>query len=92
MVIEMRESVVDRYVKRAAADMYRNNRTEISCPCRKCKLMSLFIPSSGIVQEHLLVRGFMEGHTQWMDSDDEDDSEEEVSAGAATGNEELQGQ
>ena len=90
MVIEMRESVVDRYVKLAAADMYRNNRTEISCPCRKCKLVSLFIPSSGIVQEHLLVRGFMEAHTQWMDSDDEDDSEEEVS-GEATGNEELQG-
>ena len=32
------------------------------------------------------MRGFMDGHTQWMSSDDEDDHEEVV--GAAAGNEE----
>ena len=72
MVISMRESVVDRYVKRATANMHQNNCTYISCPCRRCRLGCMFEPSSGKLQEHLLMRGFMDGHTQWM-SDDEDD-------------------
>ena len=86
MVIWMSESVVDRYVERATADMHRNNRNDISCPCRKCKLGSLFNPSLGIVQEHLLRRGFMQWYTQWTMSDDEDDHEADVSGPAAAGN------
>ena len=32
MVIAVRESVVNRYVRRATTDMYRNNRKDIRCP------------------------------------------------------------
>ena len=73
MVIAMRESVVDRYVERATADMYRKKRKDIMCPCRRCKLGSLFDPFSGIVNQHLLRYSFMEGHTQWMSDDGDDD-------------------
>jgi hypothetical protein len=73
MVISMREGDVDRYVQRATADMYRNNRMDIRCPCRRCKLGSLFDPYSGKVKEHLLRYSFMEGHTQWMSDDEGDD-------------------
>ena len=82
MVIKMRESMVNRYVQRATADMHQNNHTEIMCPCRKCKLGSLFKPTSGNVEHHLLRYSFMEGHTQWM-GDDEDDDHDEAN-GAAT--------
>mgnify|MGYP003489049604 CR=1 FL=1 len=37
MVIEMSESIVMRYLKHAIIDMYENNRTEVLCPCRRCK-------------------------------------------------------
>ena len=87
----MSESVVDRYVERATADMHRNNRNDISCPCRKCKLGCLFNPSLGIVQEHLLRRGFMQGYTQWTMSDDEDDHEADVSGAAEAENGEDEG-
>ena len=86
MVISLRESVVHRYVQRMTADMHRNNRTEIGCPCRKCKLGSMFKPASGDVEKHLLRVGFMEGHTQWM-GDDEDDDHDETN-GAATSEDE----
>ena len=75
MVLEMRESVMDTYVRRATADMYRNSRKYIRCPCRTCKLQCMFEPSSGELKSHLLRRGFMEGHTEWMS--DEEVSEEE---------------
>ena len=55
MVIEMKESVVDRYVERVTADMYRNMCMDIRYPCRRCKLVSLFDPFSGIVNEHMLM-------------------------------------
>ena len=32
-VIEMKESVVDRYMECATVDMYRNNCIEIRCLC-----------------------------------------------------------
>ena len=97
MVIEMKESVVDRYVERATADMYRNMRMDIRCPCRRCKLVSLFDPISGTVNEHLLRYGFMEGHTQWMSSDDEgdddkgDDDDHDEEADAKYDNEDEEG-
>src|SRR5664279_5711221 len=64
-------------------DMYQNNRIEIRCPCRKCKLGTLHNPFSGTVRDHLLMHGFMDGHTQWIS--DEDD---EQVHGATAGNEE----
>ena len=84
MVI-MSETTVDTYLQHATADMHRNNRREINYPCRKCRLNSLLNPYSGQLKEHLLMRGFMDGHTQWMSVEDE----EEVDHGAA-GNEEGQ--
>ena len=86
MVIATRESVVNRYVQRATTDMHQNNRTEIRCSCRRCKLGSMFKPSSGNVEQHLLRYSFMEGHTQWM-GDDEDYHHEEAN-GAATSEDE----
>src|SRR5664279_2071454 len=81
MVI-MSERIVTRYWKNAMDDMLQNNREEIRCLCQKCKLSTLHHPFSGNVRDHLLMRGFMDGHTQWLS--DEDD-EPEVH-GAAAGN------
>src|SRR5664279_4668794 len=81
MVI-MSERIVTRYLKNATDDMLQNNREEIRCPCRKCKLSTLHHPFSGKVRDHLLMRGFMDGHTQWLC--DEDD--EPKVHGAAAGN------
>ena len=72
IMVITRERNVARYLKYATNDMFQNNCTEIRCPCKKCKLGTLHNPFSGRLQEHLLMRGFMDGHTQWI-SDDEDD-------------------
>src|SRR5664279_5115846 len=80
-VVIMSECVVNRYLRHATDDMLRNNRKEIRCPCRKCKREGLLNPFTGDLLTHLLRRGFMDGHTQWI-SDDED---YEVH-GAAAGN------
>ncbi|KAK1661996.1 hypothetical protein QYE76_050155 [Lolium multiflorum] len=69
MVIEMSGSIVMRYLKHAIIDMYENNRTEVLCPCRRCKRGKWFDPYSGKLQGHLLTNGFMHGHTQWMSDD-----------------------
>ncbi|KAK1692050.1 hypothetical protein QYE76_008747 [Lolium multiflorum] len=82
MVIEMSESIVMRYLKHAIIDMYENNRTEVLCPCRRCKRGKWFDPYSGKLQGHLLTNGFMHGHTQWMS----DDGAEVNGATAAGGN------
>ena len=70
MVIKMRESVV-MSLRHGIADMYRNNLTEILCPCRTCKLGKWVDPYSGKLQGHLLSSGFMHGHTQRMTDDAE---------------------
>jgi hypothetical protein len=44
----------------------------------------LFNPFSGKVLEHLLMSGFMDGHTQWMG---EDGNEDEVHEGSSSSNE-----
>lgn len=75
----MSERVVNKYLRYATDDMIQNNRTEIRCPCRKCKKVGLLNPFSGELLEHLLIHGFMDGHTQWLDEDDDD----EVHDGAA---------
>ena len=69
MVIMMSESIVARYKEAAIADMIQNNRTEIRCPCRKCKLRNLLRPESRELEDHLLMNGFMPGHTQWIATD-----------------------
>jgi hypothetical protein len=53
MVFTMRESDVDRYVQHATAEMHRNNDMYIRCPCRRCKLGSMFTPCTVKEQTNL---------------------------------------
>jgi hypothetical protein len=69
-MVMMKESTLIRYLSHATDDMIQNNRKEIRCPCQKCKLRTLFNPFFGKLLEHLLMSGFMDGHTQWMGEDD----------------------
>jgi hypothetical protein len=62
MVIMMNESMVSRYMKSATIEMMNNNGTEIRCLCRKCNLGTVFDPYSGLVQQHLLMCGFMDDY------------------------------
>jgi hypothetical protein len=64
MVIMMSESIVDRYLKSATTNMMKNNDTEIRRLCRRCKLGKVFDSFSDKVQQHLLMRGFIDGYTQ----------------------------
>ena len=59
MVVSMSEGRVTRYKKDAKADMIRNNKTQIRCPCRTCKLQRWIDPDSGQLEDHLLRHGFM---------------------------------
>ena len=70
-MIIMSEKIVDRYLKHATTAMFQNNRTQIRCPCRKCKEKNLLNPFDGKLQEHLLMRGFMDSHTHWMIDEDD---------------------
>ena len=81
-MVTLSERVVNRYLRHATEDMLRNNHKVIRCPCRKCRLEGALDLFSGQLLEHLLRRDFMEGHTQWI-SDDEDDDQIH---GAAAGN------
>src|ERR1041385_4342493 len=69
----MSERVVNKYLRYATDDMIQNNRREIRCLCRKCKKVGLLNPFSGELLEHLIIHGFMDGHTQWLDEDDDDE-------------------
>src|SRR4051812_34850006 len=69
----MSERVVKKYLRYATDDMIQNNRREIRCLCRKCKKVGLMYPFSREFLEHLLIHGFMDGHTQWLDEDDDDE-------------------
>ena len=63
--------IVGRFMEHATAEIFRNNMTEIRCPCRRCKLKSLIAdPDSGQVRDHLLLRGFMDGYRWQGDEDD----------------------
>jgi hypothetical protein len=72
-MIIMRERTVDRYLKHAMDDMLQNNRTEIRFLYRRCKLGTLLNPFSGKLQEHRLMRGSMDSHTQWISDEDDDE-------------------
>ena len=68
--------------------MLQNKRKDIQCPCRACKLEVGISPFTGTLLEHLLFRGFMDGHTRWLTDDDEHDGND----GAPEGNNQDQGQ
>ncbi|KAK1618557.1 hypothetical protein QYE76_024074 [Lolium multiflorum] len=56
----MSSARISRYKIDAKEDMIRNNRRQIRCPCRSCKLERWINPDSGQLEEHLLRRGFMQ--------------------------------
>ena len=66
--------VVERWLRSAVQDKYSNNRTGIICSCRKCKLIVILDPfDRGSLKAHLLMHGFMDGYTQWIIEDDDED-------------------
>ena len=67
---------VERYMQSAVMDMYANNRTRIRCPCARCKEGVLLDPfDRGTLKAHLLMNGFMDGYTQWISEEDDDDED-----------------
>ena len=86
MVI-MSEHVVNTYLRHATEDMLQNKRKDIQCPCRACKLEVGISPFTKTLLEHLLFRGFMDGHTRWLTDDEHDGND-----GAPEGNNQDQGQ
>ena len=81
--------MVDRYLDHATSEMFRENRKEIRCSCRKCKQRYLLSPFSGALKEHLLMSGFMDSHKHWMTIDEEEPAVvnvDEPAAAPSTGN------
>ena len=75
-------TTVDRWLRSAVQDMKENNRTEVLCPCRKCKGIVWLDPyDDGRVEAHLLMNDFMDGYTQWITEDEDDDVEDADGAG-----------
>ena len=80
MVIMMSSGRIRRYKEEAKADMIRFNRSQIRCPCRRCKLVRWIDPDSGQLEDHLLRRGFM----LEQDGQDHHHDEGDVGGGANT--------
>src|SRR3989337_4151050 len=75
-------TMVERWLRSVVQDMNENNRTEIICPCRRCKGGVWLDPyEDGCVMAHLLMAGFMDGYTRWIIEDEDDDDEEADGAG-----------
>ena len=66
--------LLDRWMKCARAKMARANIDEIRCPCRDCRLRFRIRHDCGLLELHLIRRGFMDGYTRWI-RDDEDDED-----------------
>ena len=79
-MVVISERVVNIYLRQVMEDMLKNGGNEIRCPCRKCKLKCFLNPFSRDLLGHLLRYGFMDGHTQWI-TDDEDDEVDEAAGG-----------
>ena len=86
MVRTMSEIILGRWMQCEINDMVRNDRMDIRCPCRRCKLGCVTEPGSGVLQNHLMRNGFMDGYTRWIS----DEAGEEDVNGGAPGNEEGQ--
>ena len=75
-------TMVDRWLRSVVQDMKEYNRTEVLCPCRKCKGIVWLDPhDDGRVEAHLLMTGFMDGYTRWITEDEDDDVEDADGAG-----------
>src|SRR4051812_7961616 len=84
----MSDITVARWMQCTTNDMLQNNRTNIRCPCRRCKLECVTEPDSRILEKHLTRNGLMGGYTQWI-NDEAGDQKEDVNGGAP-GNEDGQ--
>ena len=61
----------------AVMAMYANNRTRIRCSCARCKEGLLLDPFyHGTLKAHLVMNGFMDGYSQLIS--EEDDNDEDV--------------
>ena len=75
--------MVERCWQCAVDDMYEKRLRDVLCPCRKCKGRVRLDPfQGGKFKAHLLMHGFMHGHTRWISEEDDDDDEEEDIDGA----------
>jgi hypothetical protein len=57
-------SALDGFISVARADMLRNEKTQIRCPCRGCK-NEVLLDSTNELQAHLIMRGFVDGYRRW---------------------------
>ena len=78
MVHTMSEITLARWMQCATNDMVWHNRTDIRCPCRRCKLECVTEPGSRVLQIHLMCNGFMDGYTRWIS---DEAGEEDVNGG-----------
>jgi len=68
--------MVERYWQSAVDDMYEKRMNDAVCPCRKCKGGVRLDPfKGGKFKVHLLMYGFMDGHTRWICKDDDYDED-----------------
>ena len=74
--MKVNRSMVERYWQSAVDDMYEKILKDVVCPCRKCKGIVRLDPfGGGTFKAHLLMHGFMDGHTRWISEDDYDDED-----------------
>ena len=74
--------MVERYWQSAVDDMYEKRLRYVLRLCRKCKGRVRVDPFQGSkFKAHLLMHGFMHGHTRWISEDDYDDDEDVDGAG-----------
>ena len=75
--------ILDRWMECARAEMARANMNDIRCPCRDCRLRILIRHDCGLLEAHLIRRGFMDGYTRWMQDDEDDDDVNDAAANGA---------
>ena len=64
--------MVERYWQSTVDDMYEKRLRDVLCPCQKCKGRVRLDPfEGGKFKAHLLMHGFMHGHTRWISEDDD---------------------
>ena len=69
------KTILDRWMECARAEMARANIDEIICPCRDCRLRFRIRHDCGLLESHLIRRGFMDGYTRWIHDDEDDDQD-----------------
>ena len=73
VIMKVNGRMVERYWQSAVDDMYEKRLMDVLCPCRKCKRgVRVDCFKGGKLKAHLLMHGFMDGHTRWISEDDDD--------------------